>query len=669
MKPNYQRVFTILLFVLVTSINTNAQWQPCLGLEGGQSGNIIRADSFLLTSCIYSTYRTDINFSNEWEACPETNGGVLFQLDSCIISYKFNRSMKRSFDNGNTWEGISGYHSTNSMCSVGSTIFFDYGGLLLKSEDYMNSVETATHFPDIDIMKLFSKDSLLIAFDFFGVDLFHKSLDTAQSWDTITTQGFPTNQERIFGLEYFDGTIWTYGKSGIFYLNPEETYWYKANSGLQEEYILENLCVHNSELYCSTQYNGIFKLNISDTTWNYIEDSPNCGIMTEIDNQLYCGTNYGPTKMDSVGNWHTNFQGLFHRDISSLYNLTDAIYVYADNELFKSFDNGLNFEIIEGIVGNQIIATDSLLYSLSYSDILISKDNGISWDTITYGLQSSLYHLSITDNYYYISSSHGLFRSNPDSINWIVLDNGLSKSIISHFEVIDSVAIVDDSYYSDLVCISKDYGNSFDTLFVTNGKNIPIKKKGNRFYILFNEYILYSDDLGTTWGEIQLENALCLDQNELYLVVSTNDPGPPSSLLISCDSGQTWTDIDDNIPQSGYWNYFNILFYDFRLFTSSTNNSLWFRDDILTSIPNPEIIIKDKALIYPNPANDIITLRLDSQIKEGTFVIFDINGRKLINGRVNGNQKDIDLSILNSGVYIIVLKYDSEIASQKFIKY
>ena len=76
--------------------------------------------------------------------------------------------------------------------------------------------------------------------------------------------------------------------------------------------------------------------------------------------------------------------------------LDEFISLYGlDNEVFKSGDSGNHFEKINGVTGSKIIATDSILYLLSKTDVLISMDGAFTWDTITSGLERSLYHFGI----------------------------------------------------------------------------------------------------------------------------------------------------------------------------------------------------------------------------------------------------------------------------------
>lgn len=68
--------------------------------------------------------------------------------------------------------------------------------------------------------------------------------------------------------------------------------------------------------------------------------------------------------------------------------------------------------------------------------------------------------------------------------------------------------------------------------------------------------------------------------------------------------------------------------------------------------------------VYPNPVKDVLHLQLDSSIKDFTFEVTDLNGRKILSIK---NQKDVNVSSLKSGVYIGTLISEMGKDSKKFI--
>ena len=74
----------------------------------------------------------------------------------------------------------------------------------------------------------------------------------------------------------------------------------------------------------------------------------------------------------------------------------------------------------------------------------------------------------------------------------------------------------------------------------------------------------------------------------------------------------------------------------------------------------------DKLGIYPNPAHNNVTINLK---EAANLTIYDMNGRIILEKQLfEGNQK-IDISNINSGIYFMKLKSNSELKAEKFIIY
>lgn len=76
--------------------------------------------------------------------------------------------------------------------------------------------------------------------------------------------------------------------------------------------------------------------------------------------------------------------------------------------------------------------------------------------------------------------------------------------------------------------------------------------------------------------------------------------------------------------------------------------------------------IKSDLLLSPNPANSFIMIQTNETIS--TYNIHDMEGRIVFSGTANSNNFNIDISELNGGVYIIVIKTEKGLNQQRFIK-
>ena len=74
----------------------------------------------------------------------------------------------------------------------------------------------------------------------------------------------------------------------------------------------------------------------------------------------------------------------------------------------------------------------------------------------------------------------------------------------------------------------------------------------------------------------------------------------------------------------------------------------------------------DEINIYPNPLEKGQLLNIYSMSqKSKTIQIFDISGRMVLNKNINGSQ--LDVSVLESGTYIVKVEFENKISTKKLI--
>lgn len=72
-------------------------------------------------------------------------------------------------------------------------------------------------------------------------------------------------------------------------------------------------------------------------------------------------------------------------------------------------------------------------------------------------------------------------------------------------------------------------------------------------------------------------------------------------------------------------------------------------------------------VIYPNPANHEITIKVNSDLRPSTFVITDQLGVIVINGKLTGETSNVNISELASGIYLLQVE-DQNFQTLKVIK-
>jgi Secretion system C-terminal sorting domain len=72
--------------------------------------------------------------------------------------------------------------------------------------------------------------------------------------------------------------------------------------------------------------------------------------------------------------------------------------------------------------------------------------------------------------------------------------------------------------------------------------------------------------------------------------------------------------------------------------------------------------------VFPNPANDKITIEISGKTNESNLAIVNIEGQELIKQKISNRKIQIDISNLPSGVYFVRLTNDKTVEVGKFIK-
>jgi photosystem II stability/assembly factor-like uncharacterized protein len=196
--------------------------------------------------------------------------------------------------------------------------------------------------------------------------------------------------------------------------------------------------------------------------------------------------------------------------------------------------------------------------------------------------------------------------------------------------------------------------------------------------------IAKSTDGGSTWNALQNNSSftnstifgddITVVPNTGYLVSVGSDPAATGSSL-STDGGQTWYLMEDTSLAPAR---VSVRFKDASTGWSGGLNQDQFNGGIYKfsagTIGFNEINTqKSSVAVFPNPANDIITIGLSGfKGKDTQFEIYSVTGQKVHQGSIKTLSpvylQHVDISSLAPGAYFVVIKNSDEVITQKFIK-
>lgn len=322
------------------------------------------------------------------------------------------------------------------------------------------------------------------------------------------------------------------------------------------------------------------------------------------------------------------------------------------NELFRLLNNDSIWQLLT-LFPTQIldlrVNAEGYIYAHpnSYVGIdpvwIVSTDVGITWDTLPKPIGLSLIYIDKEDNLYG-TTDHAVYRSEDGGQNWqfldLIVENANESKVVfvdfqnniyqlSRDPVYGGLYRSKDSGYSwDYIGFSCARGsNTFDitVLPVYDGKLIVLAGYG----LNVNSYNLYlNNGLDTIWNTIN------------------------SGILITRFGANQIT-----YDSLGY------VYINSNKGVYKTSSALFEFERI-----EPEIIISDSLLCYPNPANTSIFLVYNPKTPYTYYRIFNSNGQFESEGKIESMSTEIAISSFCSGIYFIAVYDVDYVYFSKFMK-
>jgi hypothetical protein len=149
-------------------------------------------------------------------------------------------------------------------------------------------------------------------------------------------------------------------------------------------------------------------------------------------------------------------------------------------------------------------------------------------------------------------------------------------------------------------------------------------------------------------------------------------------------STQVGNRVGPFVPTSNEWrnekvnlsNYLNksALLIKFRGTNKSytSANNIYVDNINLSTSPNSIINFSkddENIIIYPNPGSDQLSLTVLDRITNGKYKIFDTNGKCILEGEIEGmNKETIDINDLAEGLYFVKVEVGGHLYYKKFVK-
>jgi hypothetical protein len=85
-------------------------------------------------------------------------------------------------------------------------------------------------------------------------------------------------------------------------------------------------------------------------------------------------------------------------------------------------------------------------------------------------------------------------------------------------------------------------------------------------------------------------------------------------------------------------------------------------------IGNPDLTQPESFTLFPNPAIQMLNLKVDNLFDQDTYSIFNIQGALICKKPLDSNLTQVDISGLSEGIYIMKVKNGVQTFQEKFLK-
>lgn len=199
---------------------------------------------------------------------------------------------------------------------------------------------------------------------------------------------------------------------------------------------------------------------------------------------------------------------------------------------------------------------------------------------------------------------------------------------------------------------NNDAASAFTFPLTFNGNVASVNTTGSNFHIT-SDQDYYKIDLPTGYGytiNARLDDSYNTDDNQAYTIDAT--------WSYSTDGGSTWSSSYDDVldapiilPNGG-----SVIFHVTPKFLGNMGTYLFKIGSVTrTPLAVPDVSISDAVQVYPNPANDIVTIDLSNADAQGISAsISSIDGKKLFTANLGNKEKaTIPVNNLAAGMYLM----------------
>lgn len=412
----------------------------------------------------------------------------------------------------------------------------------------------------------------------------------------------------IHYLGFKNGLLFCGSDGGIYVSNANVTAFTDktATAQISQMYKISSANTNNPNLAAGLQDNGGFRYN--NVGWNRFHggDGMDNAINRTNSSIMYAFMQYGQTLFISTNSGlNTSNWVPSPNQISG--NWVTPLKLNQSNQLFSGFDKLYR---LSGNTGGSWIAHSSNTFSNNIIDFEFHPEN---------------------NQIVYVADGTNLYKSFDGGLNFsLSFSFGANiTSIAPHQNDVNKVYVTTTGWTGNRIFYSNNGGQSFSSI----SENLPFVAVN-----IIKHQKDHPDDaiyIGTAHGVYYRDN-------------STNG----------------WVPFDTNLPNVSVRDL-EINLLSNKIYAGTFGRGVWAAD-----LPNPLSVVGNNLIsisIYPNPTNGIINIHSPKQDLQ-SVKIYDISGKMIVKESVTNSTPTIDISHLNTGVYLMKIGFEGGEVSHKVVK-
>lgn len=344
-----------------------------------------------------------------------------------------------------------------------------------------------------------------------------------------------------------------------------------------------------------------------------------------------------------------------------------------DGTLLRTTDGGTSWVPLNSGTSNSLYSvylpsTNTGYASGTFGTIIKTTDGGTNWVALNSGTTTQLNSVYFTDTTTGYAAGDGgiLLKTSNGGTNWTNLDAGTSISLNSvYFTDANNGFIAGDS---GTIIKTTDGGTIWVPMpsgTINSLHSVKFLDSSKGFIVGDSGTILKTTDGGASWTVCYTGMPLCL--NSIYLIDTDTGyvAGARGAILKTTNGGIKWIIQNSGTSQ----NLFSLCFT-----SPATGYAVGDSGTILGTSTGGTGAIESHSRrlnnlkIYPNPASNMITIESYSIPPEGHLSISNLNGQEIIRHLITTPKTQVDITILNPGVYFVRLTGERIVEVGKFIK-